>query len=158
MAHTFLGHYGGKVSTMETVKLIYVAAKWDEIEFFNPDTTDANLRCQHCGNVHMDHFFMCSMDDTRRILGFPLGVNSGYRCKQYDQNIGGANVHPTGHALDSPIAGDRAYELIQYAVSPESPFTGIGIYQKGPWDKRYVHLDDLPPGIPNHPRPRIWTY
>jgi hypothetical protein len=35
--------------------------------------------------------------------------------------------------------------------------TGIGVAQRGPHDKRFIHLDDLKNSEQN-PRPWIWSY
>ena len=76
------------------------------------------------------------------------------RTPEHDKAIKGANVHPSGEAVDIGVSGERAYHLIRLA--PAMGFTGIGINQRGPYKGRFVHLDTLDDD--DHPRPRIWSY
>lgn len=112
------------------------------------------MACRHCGREGMDAAFMARLEALRAELGRPLPVTSGYRCPEHDRAIGGAGVHPQGHAADLAVAGADAVRLVRAAL--ELGFTGIGLHQKGPLAARFVHLDDLSGGP--HPRPRLWTY
>ena len=103
----------------------------------------------------MDREYMVQLVWLRRNLGWPLPVSSGFRCINWDNEIRGAGVHPTGHSSDILIYGHRVWELLRLAL--KAGFTGIGLKQYGPHRKRFVHLDDLLNG-PNRPRPWIWTY
>lgn len=103
----------------------------------------------------MSDGFISRLDDMRNILRFPLIVSSGYRCPVYNNAVSKTGMygpHTTGHAVDIQIAGEKALRLLQLASNRS--FTGIGINQKGPHEKRFIHLDDL--GIGQ--RPWIWTY
>lgn len=101
--------------------------------------------------------FMDKLHHLRRKFARPMAINSSYRTPAYNNRIsktGFKGPHTTGRAVDIRVAGDHAYALINLAF--QHGFTGIGINQKGSWDGRFVHLDDLT--YPEHPRPRVWSY
>ncbi len=112
------------------------------------------LACPCCGISEMNTLFMQRLTRMRRETGIVMPVTSGFRCELHDKDIGGAGVHPQGRAVDMNIYGKDADTII--TLSPGYGFTGRGINQKGPYNKRFLHLDDLPDG--SHPRPRTWTY
>ena len=119
-----------------------------------PNFTPEEMADRKTGALFFVPEFMGLLQELRSTLGFPLPVNSGYRTLDHDRAIGGANVHPSGEAVDIGIWGERAYHLIRLA--PTMGFTGIGIKQRGPYRGRFVHLDTLDDD--DHPRPRIWSY
>ena len=104
----------------------------------------------------MDELFMDCLDALREAVGFPLHVNSGYRCPEHNTKVSSTGLdgpHTTGQAADIGIDRGRAYELV--VRLKEFEFTGVGLNQKG--SSRYIHLDTL--GRTNHRlRPTIWTY
>jgi len=132
--------------------------KWDMIRHFKP--AEFACRCGECGSTgdEMDMNFIFALDDLRERLGFPLVVTSGYRCPAYNNRIastGHDGPHTTGRAVDFGISGENAFRVVTQA-SLGGWMRGIGINQKGPYEKRFIHLDDLEG--PDHPRPRIWSY
>jgi uncharacterized protein YcbK (DUF882 family) len=106
----------------------------------------------------MNDVTMRKLVDMRAELGFPFVLTSGYRCPQYNNRIAKTGLngpHTTGQAVDIAVYGERALKVISNAW--RYGFTGVGIDQSGPRDKRVIHLDDLMP--PNHsPRPWVWSY
>jgi len=125
----------------------------------------AEMACQcGCGFCEMDPLFMARLEVLRKRCGdLPLYVTSGCRCKAHDQRVSPKMKGVGPHAVDSGagvaavdirVAGLRAYRVLQEAVL--LGFSGVGIRQKGPWEKRIIHLDDC--REPMSPRPRVWTY
>ena len=58
-------------------------------------------------------------------------------------------------AVDVLVSGEDAHRLIKIAMGQGAK--GIGVQQKGPHDKRYLHLDmwsKAPEGL----RPWVWSY
>lgn len=109
-----------------------------------------------CGKNEIQDSFIAKLDDLREELGFPLKVNSGYRCPEHNRKVSGtgeSGPHTTGRAADLSVDRGRAYMTVYVAM--KNGFTGIGIQQKGAG--RYIHLDDLPNDI-KQPRPTIWSY
>lgn len=97
--------------------------------------------------------FLERMDAIREDYG-PIIVSSGYRCSHYNSIVsttGHNGPHTTGRAVDVPVYGEDATRLIKIALN--HGMTGIGVHQKGPHNKRFIHLDDL-----TNMRPWIWSY
>lgn len=119
---------------------------------------DPKLACS-CGcGMLPEQDFMEKVQVVRDIVGKPLPVNSGARCPTYNAKVSGtekSGPHTTGRAIDFGVSGTLAHRLI--AVLIQEGFTGIGVSQKGPHGKRFIHADDLPNG-PGCPRPWVWSY
>ncbi len=128
---------------------------WDKVRHFKP--SEFACKCGACGSNgdEMDPHFITALDNLRERLGFPLIVTSGYRCPAYNQQVsttGADGPHTTGRAVDFGISGARAHALV---TETQLGMTGIGINQKGPHEKRFIHLDNLKAP---RPRPNIWSY
>ena len=118
-----------------------------------PNFSEDEMRCScGCGRADMNPDSMKLLQDTRAVFGHEMRVTSAFRCKDYDQRIGGAGVHPTGQAADIWISGEPAYHLL--AVALLMNMRGIGLKQHGPHLSRFIHLDTTHGPM----RPRIWTY
>lgn len=113
---------------------------WDEIEFFDRE----EFRCK-CGGLYCHGFpaepdeqMVRYADEIRRRLGVPLHVNSGLRCKVWNQKNGGANQsqHMAGFACDlgkpDGITADQMYRVAEEVIGDTG---GIGIYDWG------IHID-----------------
>ena len=109
----------------------------------------SEFECKHCGQNEIQDSFVDRLDALRAAVGFPLRVNSGYRCPLHDQAVGGSGPHTTGRAADLQADRDRALRVVLEAG--KLGFTGFGISQKGA--SRFLHLDDLP-----RIQPTIWSY
>lgn len=100
----------------------------------------------------MDDRFMEKLDTLRERVGFPLHVNSGYRCPEHNKAIKGGPAHPAGKAADLSVHGEKALYVVREATA--LGFTGIGVAQKG--GARFIHVDTY--DGPDAPRPWIWSY
>jgi len=132
-------------------------AHWDQVPrgqwpwiYFTP----AEMACRKTSKIFFVPEFMDLLTKLRIELGFALPVTSGYRSPEHDRSIGGANVHPSGEAVDINVWGERYWTVLRYA--PALGFTGIGSKQKGLYKGRFIHLDTLQGDV--HPRPWGWTY
>ena len=104
----------------------------------------------------MNSEFMNKVVKLRKLCNFPLKIISGYRCPDRNKEVsktGENGPHTTGKAIDILAHGPQAYVILLLALQLD--FTGIGIHQKGPVEKRHIHLDW---DISNKKRPNIWTY
>lgn len=122
-----------------------------------PYFADDEVWCKHCKVVGMRDEFMQKLVRLREKLGFPLSINSGYRCPEHNQRVshtGPAGPHTTGLAVDISCEGERAYRIVQAAL--QMGFTGIGISQRA-GHARFIHLDDID-GNGSIARPRVWGY
>ena len=129
---------------------------WNQIKHFKPG--EFVCRCGECGSDGSEMYleFMQKLDRLRDLCDFPFIVTSGYRCPAYNDRIASTGLngpHTTGRAADILINGERAHRLVMLIGYK---MTGVGINQRGAYEKRFIHLDDL--SAPDHPRPRIWSY
>lgn len=122
--------------------------------------TEDEMRCRcGCGRVEMDEGFMAKLDALRHSFGQPMTVTSGFRCENHpaERNKKSRNgAHRRGRAADIAVTHAKALSLILMAGS--MGFTGIGVKQHGPVAGRFIHVDDLPTGDPEQPRPTTWSY
>jgi len=98
----------------------------------------------------------------RDTYGSPMKISSGYRCPRHN-----ADVSSTGRTGPHTVFADDnitvdvlvynldAHRLLHLALG--HGFTGVGISQKGAWDKRFLHLDLLALDV-GLIRPTIWSY
>ena len=115
------------------------------------------LKCKGTDECEMDEGFMKKLEALRHEVNEPMIVSSGYRHESYNQVIGGAknSPHLYGKAVDVVISGKSAYRLMKLAI--QYGFTGIGVSQRGPHEKRFLHIDTME-NSDTHPRPWIWSY
>ena len=122
-------------------------------EFF----TEKEMRCEGTGGCEMNEEFMSKLIELRKKFNEPMIITSGYRHTAYNMVVGGApnSPHMKGRAVDVSIMGKEAVRLIRLAL--DTGMTGIGVAQRGPAMKRFIHFDDLE-NSHEHPRPWIWSY
>ena len=113
------------------------------------------MACKGTGKLLLVPSFMDRLQALRELVG-PLPVSSGYRSEEHDAVVGGAGVHTSGRAVDILAHGRQAFLIA--GLAGELGFTGIGLRQAGPYEKRFVHLDDLGTEETKGPRPWVWTY
>lgn len=129
---------------------------WSNIKHFKP--AEFACKCGMCDSdgTEMDEEFVRSLDQLRERMKTPFVITSGFRCPAYNVMVsttGPDGPHTTGHAADVQLSGPLAFHLLRQCVLG-GWMTGIGLHQKGPHNKRFIHLDDL--GTDN--RPWVWTY
>lgn len=112
------------------------APKFSPYELRSPDTNE----------VVFDRRLLSSLHFIRRYTG-PITVNSAYRTKGYNANVGGGSMsyHLYGKAVDISLRGHDRYEVLRRAI--ESGIKGIGIYSQSEGD--FMHLD-------MRDKPHIW--
>lgn len=110
-----------------------------------------------CGRVDMHPEFMRRLQMIRTDMYSLMIVSSGYRCPDHNEAVSSSGSrdgpHTTGRAADILTCGERAFHMVSLAL--QHGMTGIGIHQKGPMSKRFIHMDLLTGAV--H-RPRIWSY
>lgn len=118
--------------------------------------TADEIKCQHCGASIVVPEFLDKLQQLREDYARPMKISSWYRCSAHNASIsktGLTGPHTTGQAVDILCHGRGAYDLLHLAML--YGFTGIGINQNGPIDKRFIHIDTLKDGMG---MPRIWSY
>ena len=119
--------------------------------------TEEEMACKGTGECEMEPEFMDKLIAIREQLDKPMIITSGYRHLAHNSTIGGAknSPHLYGRAVDVKVAGGEALELIEVAL--HYGMTGIGVKQRGTYDARFIHIDDMADSD-DHPRPWIWSY
>lgn len=117
--------------------------------------TEKELKCPCCGRNEFKQTTLDKFNKLREIIGLPLAMFSGYRCEKYNKLKGFTQTHATGQAGDLQVTHKLAVAIL--CKWAEVGFTGIGISQKGPTGKRFIHLDDLMEAK-GRPRPHVWSY
>jgi len=115
---------------------------WADIKHFRPE----EFACSHCGTNGIDFEWVKVLDTIRGALGEPIIINSGYRCKEFDDSIGGKGNHPLGIASDIRITeGAYLSDLLHMAMWQ-------GVRRMIVYPKRgFMHMDN------NLERPRgLW--
>lgn len=103
------------------------------MKFFKKEEFD----CPCCGKNECVEKLFLALESLRTFLSVPLVVNSGYRCKEHNEEVGGkpSSFHLQGMAADISIIGmdgKKRFEVLKYVTVM---FNGIGIA------KNYIHLD-----------------
>ena len=92
--------------------------------------------CPCCGLEIMDLKFIMMIDSAREIAGIPFRINSGYRCKKHNIEIGGSedSSHMDGLACDIMCVNSIQRGIIMRALI-EVGFRRIGIADN------FLHVD-----------------
>ncbi len=96
----------------------------------------SEFSCPHCGSVHVSEELADRLQLLRSTCKAPVIIVSGYRCKEYNDSIPGADpdsFHIKGMAADIHITGYEPEEI--YYLADKLGFKGIGIYDT------WVHVD-----------------
>ena len=80
------------------------------------------------------------LEHMRQEAGFPIVINSGYRCKSHNAKVGGAprSWHLLFATDIRPEDGDPEKLAVLYGYARELGFGGIG------WYDTFIHLDLRP--------------
>ena len=93
--------------------------------------------------------FLERIDDAREIAGVPFSINSGWRCKKHNAEVGGGDKSAHLKGLAADIRADDSshrYHILKGLF--EAGFARIGI------GNGFIHCDDdreKPPAM-------AWTY
>lgn len=106
-------------------------------------------RCSpSCNVTDMDALFLSKLEQVRRIVDFPLHLNSAYRSVQWEHKQGrsGDSMHTLGRAVDiACTSGTQRMAIVAAAL--QCGMYGLGIA------KNFIHLDDRSAAKAN-----IWLY
>lgn len=114
--------------------------QWAQIRHFKKQ----ELKCKCCGIEDMDFNFVMLLDAIRETVGFPININSGFRCKKRNEEIGGSedSQHLVGLAVDVKCYLDN--EVYKIAKSAFMLSLSVLTNQKlgSPYEGRFLHLDN----------------
>ena len=117
----------------------HTGTSWDEIKYFKKQ--EFACKCgKYCNGypVDIDMNMVKIADKIRHIIGKPVPVNSGIRCKTHNANVGGVSnsQHLLGKAADLGCpAGCTPTQMASIAEEIMGDTGGIGTY---PWG---IHID-----------------
>jgi len=114
--------------------------------------------CKGTGQIVVDTDFLDHVEKLRLMYDRPLRISSGYRSPSHNAAVSSSGTdgpHTTARAIDVLVYGAHAYDLVALAIA--LGFQGIGVQQKGPHERRYVHLDAVRDS-PAIRRPMMWSY
>jgi len=107
------------------------------------------FECQcGCGYDTVDHELILVLEDLRVYFSRPIMINSGCRCMEYNQKVGGSanSLHIEGKAADIRVTGIHENAVADYLEFMYPDKYGIGRYRyrthidvrenKARWDKR----------------------
>ena len=99
--------------------------------------------CPCCDRIKIVPGFFKHMELLERMiqeLGFPIIINSGYHCPEYNKNIGGSpkSWHMLFATDIRPEEKDSRKLLLMYRMAIALDFGGIGYYEN------HIHLDMRP--------------
>jgi len=103
-----------------------------------PNFREAEFACNHCGALPpggMDGELIATLQAIRSHYGVPVIINSGYRCRVHNANVGGApnSQHRFGKAADFVVRGVPAPEV--FAMLDRDWQGGLGRYAS------FTHID-----------------
>ena len=113
---------------------------WEDIRYFKRQEFKCKCGGRFCNGypVEIDMNMVKIADKIRHIIGKPVPVNSGVRCKTHNANVGGVSnsQHLLGKAADLGCpSGCTPEQMASIAESIMGNTGGIGIYSWG------IHID-----------------
>ncbi|WP_419783450.1 YcbK family protein [Maridesulfovibrio sp.] len=120
-------------------------------QFFSLNT-DPMLACPCCKECKLDPYLLEKLDAARSLAGVPFTINSGYRCAEHNQAVGGKpnSSHQGGYAVD--IAADNSPQraaILRGLIM--AGFERIGIADN------FIHVDIDPEKLERF-GPVTWVY
>ncbi|MBR4077514.1 MAG: peptidoglycan-binding protein [Oscillospiraceae bacterium] len=128
----FHGRFKGKDMDVPTTEDF-----WNTVQYFGRH--EFACKCGKCGGypVEPQEAFVRKLDAFRERVGEPVYINSGIRCPEHNEAVGGAkdSRHLYGDAADIRCDGKTPEQL--YAIADEIFHDGgVGLYDWG------IHVDD----------------
>lgn len=133
-------------TTKPAIKDPMLSEHFSSSEFWCHGQDQLTCNCKHSLNI--DYRLIELLEQLRsNIGGYPLYINSGYRCPVHNKAVGGVSnsQHILGKAADVEIPSPLTFSEFQWYVE-QLPFDGIGLYHAG----NFIHLDVRDGGIGSH--------
>jgi uncharacterized protein YcbK (DUF882 family) len=120
-------------------------------KYFSDPVSQKQLRC-HCGcdEIKITDALYTTLDTIRVLVGRPVNINSGYRCKKHDLKVRQkrtTGAHHKGLAADIRVANSyERFEILRACM--QLKITRIGVAED------FIHID-IDRNLPQYV---IWTY
>lgn len=109
---------------------------FSEDEFWCHGSDYGQCSCNH--SLYVDQRLIDLLEQLRyNVGGYPLTVNSGYRCREYNRNLEGSatnSQHCRGTAADVALPVQLSKGEFLWYIE-QLPFDGVGVYSN------FIHLD-----------------
>ncbi|MBE6639668.1 MAG: DUF882 domain-containing protein [Ruminococcaceae bacterium] len=114
-----------------------------DTSYFSKNFKVSEFKCKcgkYCSEIKVDEKLVEYLQKIRDHFAVPIAINSAYRCKTHNKNVGGStnSRHMKGEAADIVVKGIAPKEVAQYAES--LGILGIGLYETAK-DGYFVHVD-----------------
>ena len=122
------------------------ADDWARMKYFRPDEFVCKCGCGR-GADEIDRELVEKLDKIRGMLDKPVIINSAYRCKKHNAEVGGVSdsAHTTGKAVDLKAFGAYRVDLLGLIMAMGFRRVGVG--------KTFIHAD-VDDSLPD----AVWTY
>lgn len=122
----------------------------------NFNSKEFECSCKHCvkDNQFIDEDLVSKLQSVRDKYGKGIGINSGYRCPQHNEEVGGkpGSAHMSGLGADPSPALKTLDELDELYELCYDEFDNIGDGR----NKGFVHVDTRPKKSDG--KKRTWLY
>jgi uncharacterized protein YcbK (DUF882 family) len=112
--------------------------------YLSPHFREEEFCCNHCNSMEgheIPEMLLSILEDCRRYFGsVPTTINSGYRCKTHNDNVGSndASQHRLATAADIVLKGVSPSLVHSYLLDMYPSDYGIGRYDS------FTHIDVRP--------------
>ena len=123
---------------------------FDDYEFWCKGEDQGTCNCGH--SLKIDPLLIKKLEELRAdIGGYPLYINSGYRCKVHNARVGGAynSQHTMGTAADIARPEQLHMGEFEWYIKKHN-FDGVGIY----YGADFIHVDVRDGGT--NPNKYLW--
>lgn len=138
---------GQKASNItKTYEDSMISEHFSKSEFWCHGIEQGTCNCNH--SININPRLIDLVEQLRsNIGGYPLYINSGYRCPEHNAAVGGVSnsQHMLGNAADIAVPCELSFEQFQWYVE-QLPFDGIGLYYTG----NFIHCDVRYGGVGEH--------
>lgn len=120
-----------------------ISEHFSKSEFWCHGIEQGTCHCNH--SIDINPKLIELVEQLRyNIGGYPLHINSGYRCPEHNSAVGGVmdSQHILGNAADISRPDQLSFEEFKWYVT-QLPFDGIGLYYAGD----FIHCDVRHGGI-----------
>ena len=110
------------------------------------------LQCSASGQCQMQSELLDRLELVRQEYGNPMRISSAYRDPELnpiENKKMKPGEHGRGNAVDILCFGEEAVKILKLLI--KHGFSGLGISQKGQFEKRFLHAD-------LRQNPTIWSY
>ncbi len=108
--------------------------KWKQFDSYHFERSEFACKCG-CGRDTIDHETLYLCEVVRRFCDEPVTVNSGFRCRQHNKEVGGRpnSQHLYGRAADLRVSDP--VKVFNYLCEKYPNQYGFGLYST------FVHVD-----------------